>query len=305
MSNIGVTYNNPGNLTVNGPNSFLYAGQTGVYPSPNGFYYATFPDPQTGSAALNTYVQNNIGTDPNTSESTLGQALAYFLNGSQNGIQNTAANPNAVGYANGVAAATGIGLNTPFTSQDVNNPSLINSISAAIAQQEGTSSVYSNGGAASAANSVGSTNIFTEAYGGLMNFINANPSATGYGTDSSVLQSGLGNNLTQMYNNALGVFGVGSGSAGNISANTAAGQVSATSAGSASTGAGGSTGLFTGLTNWLTAQEKGFEGGIQPFLVRGGFGLVGAVLLIVGIVFLAASNKTVVQTVKTGAALLT
>ena len=142
MSNIGVTYNNPGNLTANG---IIYPGQTGVYSSPNGLSYATFGTPQAGSSALVSWLQNNLGTDTSNSLSTIGETLSYYLNGSYGPLSNTANNPNAVSYGNQVAANLGMDLNQPFTQAQLSDPSFLGQLGGAISQAEGTSSVYTFG----------------------------------------------------------------------------------------------------------------------------------------------------------------
>lgn len=81
---LGVSLNNPGNLTVNGPNSFLYSGQSGVH-SANGLYYAVFPDAQTGASALTSYITRNAGN-----YSSLSSFGNTYSGGDSNWINNVA-----------------------------------------------------------------------------------------------------------------------------------------------------------------------------------------------------------------------
>lgn len=106
---VGVKTNNPGNLTVTGPNSILYPGQTGVYQA-NGLNYAVFPDPQTGANALLNYLGNNVGQTPDLL-TTPSQLAGYYLNGDPDSIQPTAANPNPSSWLTTITKALGIGAN--------------------------------------------------------------------------------------------------------------------------------------------------------------------------------------------------
>lgn len=248
--NIGVTYNNPGNLTVNAPGQFLYPGQIGTYSSPNGLTYATFPTPQAGSGALVSWLQNNLGTDPATSLSNLGDTLGYYLNGSFNGVSNSANNPNAVSYAAGAAASLGLGLGQNFTAAQLADPSFLSQIGGAIAKQEGTSSVYSPGLSTS-------QSLWDQAVG-----IIDQPAA--------LLNDIFGGNTP-----------VGAGATQTAAQTTA--QANATG------------GLFGPLIDWFNGLIKGFETGVGGFLERGGFIIVGLILIAAGIIYIAASNKTVQQ----------
>ncbi len=124
---LGVTTNNPGNLTVNGPNSFLYTGQTGVTFA-NNLYYAKFPDAQTGANALTEYLTSNIGTNNDTSLTTPTQLANYYLNGpNSNGgnldapVQGTAANPYGANWLNTVLQYAGLQPNSQIKSSDIPN----------------------------------------------------------------------------------------------------------------------------------------------------------------------------------------
>lgn len=126
--NIGVQNDNPGNLTVFGPNSFLYAGQTGVS-SANGLYYAVFPDAQTGWNALVNYVSTHI----NNGWNTLGGFVSHYL-GNPN-LAPSAANPFPSQYLQTVSQTSGIGANANITSANAV------AIAQGIAKAEGTSSL--------------------------------------------------------------------------------------------------------------------------------------------------------------------
>jgi|SRR5579859_1705589 len=262
-NNIGVTYNNPGNLTV--APGVSYAGQTGVYHSPNGLNYAIFGSPQAGSAALDTYIANNIGTNPNTSESTIGQLLGFFLNGDNNGISNTSANPNAIGYVNAVSRATGLGLNDQFTSSQISDPGFIDRIAQAISTQEGTSNVFVPG-----------TNAQSQ--------VSANTNANSGNTS---------NGIFGFISNGLSNFA--SGIAGPVGAITS----SVTSQPSTT---GNNGGIFGPIIQWLNGAQAGIGASITGAVTRGGFGIVGIILLAAGIIFLVASNKTVVEVTKAAVA---
>lgn len=54
-------------------------------------------------------------------------------------------------------------------------------------------------------------------------------------------------------------------------------------------------GLFGPLIDWFNGLVKGFEEGVGGFLERGGFIIVGLILIAAGLVYIAASNKTVQQ----------
>lgn len=275
MPNIGLNTNNPGNLTVNGPGSFLYPGQTGVYSSGNGFNYASFGTPQAGSNALIGWLQNNLGTNPQTSLSNVGDTLGYYLNSGFNGVQNTPANPNAVGYAAGVASSLGMGLSDNFTATQLQDPNFLNQLGAAISKQEGTSSVFSPG---SVSPTSGGTNTVAQ-----------------YGSDAWYLNN-IPNAAQTFLNNALGMFGIASGAQGQVSQNTAGGAIGSGGQPSAAQGGTGG-GLFQPLIDWFNGLIKGFDSGVGGFLERGGFIIVGLILIAAGLLYLAVSNKTVQQVV--------
>jgi hypothetical protein len=130
MPNVGVTYNNPGNLTVGGPSSFLYGGQTGVYSSPNGLYYAEFGSPQAGYNALTNYISTHVANG----WTTLSQFVNNFVNGpnSSGAWLNTASGQN---YVAAVSNARGVSPNGSLVGVD---PNLI---AKGISQGEGTSSL--------------------------------------------------------------------------------------------------------------------------------------------------------------------
>lgn len=100
MANLALLNNNPGNLTVNSPNQILYPGQTGTYSSSNGLTFATFPNGETGFAALVDYVQRKI----NSGVSTVGGILQLF--GAPAAANHD--NPNPGSYTANFVAATGL-----------------------------------------------------------------------------------------------------------------------------------------------------------------------------------------------------
>lgn len=278
MANIGLTYNNPGNLTVTGPNSILYNGQTGVYSSPNGLFYAIFKDFQSGSAALDTYISNNIGTDPNTSESTIGQFLGYFLNGNNNAVENTTANPNSLGYLKGVEKATGLSGDQQFTTTEVHNPAFINSIAQAITTQEGTAGGYVPQGGSVAPNLLQSAeNVITG-------------SIADFGSNAQAIANATPGQLGVAAGMVPGQVGAGFSAAGSGAANAA------TAAGSS---------ILKPLTDWLTAQStafKNWETNTLPSAIeRSAIGIVALILIIVGIFFLADGPKAVAVAAKAAA----
>lgn len=131
MSNIGVITNNPGNLLTL-PGGGWYPGQTGVYHSPNGLSYPQFGTPAAGQAALLQWLQDNIGTDPNTSLTNLGEVASYYLNGSYDPLTNTTNNPHAASWLKTLEQATGLDATTPIT------PSMFPAIASGIEKAEGT-----------------------------------------------------------------------------------------------------------------------------------------------------------------------
>lgn len=124
--------NNPGDLTVLGPNDFEFTGQTGVYSSPNGLFYPQFSTPQYGYNALMEWLQNNVGTDPASSVTNLNELTGYYLNGNYSGVVATANNPYPQSWLNTVANASGL---SPF--QDISSSDLP-SIATGIMKAEGT-----------------------------------------------------------------------------------------------------------------------------------------------------------------------
>lgn len=129
MSNLGVANNNPGNLLAG---SDPYTGQTGVYHSPNGLSYAVFGTPQAGQNALLEWLQNNVGTNDNTSLTNLSEVASYFLNGSFDPLTSTANNPHASDWLHTVEGATGLSATAPIT------PSMFPAIASGIEKAEGT-----------------------------------------------------------------------------------------------------------------------------------------------------------------------
>lgn len=124
---------NPGDLTVFGPQSFLYPGQTGVFASPNGLYYAQFPDAQTGTNALVDYVQRHVSNG----WTNLNQFVFGYLGTSTP----NSANPAPQAYLNRVAQGSGIAAGGSLIGQDPL------SIARGIATGEGTLSVFAPGAA--------------------------------------------------------------------------------------------------------------------------------------------------------------
>lgn len=259
MSNIGVTYNNPGNLTVGGPNSYLYQGQSGVYNSSNGLSYAEFPDASTGTNALEQYISDNIGTNSNLLQNVQ-QFVGYFLNGNTSSVDNTPANPYAANYLQQVESAVGLGGSTNFTQSQVNSPSFIQALAGAVSKSEGTSSVF------------------------------APSSGSGF-------LSTIANDAVALNNSVLQGMGVNPAS-GAVSTNSAAGLVGS----AASSVASAASGPVASVEAWFNGMIKSFEGGIEGFLERGAFGIIGLILLAAGIVYLVSTNKTVQQVAKTAIA---
>lgn len=128
---VGSRINNPGNLTVTGPNSFLYAGQTGVY-SANGLYYAQFGTAQAGADALTSYIQRHV----NNGWNTLSRFTGGYLNGTPGSLGATSANPWPRNYLATLQGATGLGPNDPISS------SLFDELAIGITKAEGTSGTF-------------------------------------------------------------------------------------------------------------------------------------------------------------------
>lgn len=59
--------------------------------------------------------------------------------------------------------------------------------------------------------------------------------------------------------------------------------------------------IFQPVIDWFNGLIKGVEGGIQDTLARGGFAVLGIILLAAGVFILAANSKTVQGAVKTAA----
>lgn len=104
---IGVGANNPGDLTVFGPGSILYPGQTGTIAG-NGFNYATFPDQASGIAALENYITRHVANGWNT--------VSKFVYGFLGTSSANAANPHPQAYLSAFEKATGLGANSPLSS---------------------------------------------------------------------------------------------------------------------------------------------------------------------------------------------
>jgi len=78
------------------------------------------------------------------------------------------------------------------------------------------------------------------------------------------------------------------------------GSGTSTSSGTAAT-PGGATGLFAPIINWWNSFLSGIEGGIENAFARGGFAIVGIILLAAGIFILASNSKTVQSGVRAAA----
>jgi len=155
---IGLSLNNPGDLTVNGPNSFLYPGQSGVTPhtfkSGHTLYFASFPDPTTGFNALVNSIAGRIGRGFNTVTTLVHQ----FLGTPTSNVDN----PHVDNYITTVAATAGVGANDQLTTAQAQQ------IALGIAKAEGTSSIVplssastgNNGAGIGGAFGVGSVNGF-------------------------------------------------------------------------------------------------------------------------------------------------
>lgn len=130
-SNVGTTYNNPGNLTVNAPGQILYAGQSSTYSSPNGHVFAVFPDATTGYNALVSYIQRHVASGA----STVSQLVNLFDPGDLNTFVST----------------TGLSPSSSLVGVD---PGLV---AQGIAAAEGTTSILPNNVVAS--NTAGSTTV--------------------------------------------------------------------------------------------------------------------------------------------------
>ena len=271
MTAIGVRGNNPGDLTVTGPNSYLYDGQTGVYSSPNGLYYPTFGTPQAGGSALDTYINNNVGTDPNSSLTTPSEFASYYLNGSYGPLTSTTNNPHAQSWLSSFLSVIGIGANGNLASVPTAT------IAQGIQKAEGTTSLGTNifGGSVSNGQSLGNVGD-----GGILG-----GAETWISNEVSALQTG-GSFLAQN--------GVVAGAA--VLAGASPGAATANPVGAL----GGS--LFGPLIAWFNTQEAGFEAAIPNAVERWAIGLVAFVLIAAGLFFLVSGNKTV-QLVASRAAL--
>lgn len=122
----GVSLNNPGDLTVFGPGSILYPGQSGTWSGPT-FTYASFPDPTTGWNALVNYIQRHINSGWTT--------LAQFVNNFGGFKGNLSPGTPGGNYLAAVSQFSGIAPNA------VINPSEANAIAIGIAHGEGTTSL--------------------------------------------------------------------------------------------------------------------------------------------------------------------
>ncbi len=85
LASILAGFNNPGALTVTGANN--YAGQTGVYAAPNGLNYAQFASQAAGAAGVTSWLNNNTGTDPLSSYTTIGEAGNAYTGSTTGGAQ--------------------------------------------------------------------------------------------------------------------------------------------------------------------------------------------------------------------------
>lgn len=271
---LGVADNNPGNLTVTGPNSFAYAGQTGVQ-SANGLFYAVFGTAQAGAAALITWLQNNIGSNDSTSLTTPSELASYYLNGSFGPLQNTSANPAAGNYLSSLENSTGLGANGQLTSVP------INSIAAGIQKAEGNMALG---------------NLF-----GTPGTVSGSTAANSGGVIGSLEQSGA--NLVSGVQNDIAAFGTG---ANYISQNgVAAGAAvlaGANPTAAAANPAGSLTGqLFAPLISWFNQQEAGFEKALPNAVERWAFGIVAVLLIGIGLWYLMGGPQKVQVAVNTAA----
>lgn len=168
---IGIGINNPGDLTVTGPNSYLYPGQSGITPhtfqSGNTLYFAQFPDPITGFNAL----VNSIAGRINNGFNTVATLVYNYLGTSTN----NADNPYVANYVATVSNALGVQPNQTITASQAQQ------VAIGIAQAEGTSSIVpaSSSQATSSGSSVGAS------IGGLFN-----PGTPSNPTNSGVVTGG-------------------------------------------------------------------------------------------------------------------
>ncbi len=77
--------NNPGAVTATGNNDYI--GQTGTYSPGNGLTYATFGNPSDGLGAVAEWLNNNTGSNPATSYTTVSEAGNAYTGSSTGGSQ--------------------------------------------------------------------------------------------------------------------------------------------------------------------------------------------------------------------------
>lgn len=271
---LGVTYNNPGDLTVSSSNPNLYSseGQTGVYNSPNGLSYPTFGSVSSGYSALGDWLTSNVGTNDATSLTTPSELASYYLNGSYGGLSNTANNPAANNWLTAFDNFLGASPNSQLSGYSTNQ------LEGAIATAEGTVGGLGLPG----------LNGITAAPAGMTvaptgNNTIVNGAESWLGNEWSALTGGTGNLLNF---NPIAAGEVAGGST--VAAATAGGPSSA-------------TGILAPLVAAFNTFVSGFESGIQNAFARGGFAIVGILLLAAGIFILASNSKTVQSGVRAAA----
>lgn len=254
-SAIGLSINNPGDLTVNGPNSFLYAGQNGVtshtFASGHTLYFANFPDPTTGWNALVNSVAGRINRGFNTVTTLVHQFLGTPVSNVDN--------PHVGNYIAQVASTAGVGANDQLTSGQAQQ------IALGIAKAEGTSAIVPAAGSAAtnAGVAVGT------AVGGLFPSTASTPNNAGVVTGGQQVDPGSVITGIADYPAAF-LTGILGGNTSTTVTGAPANNAPIAQAG-ADTGAGVNTAVGQGvssLTNWLT-------GNLVVIAVIAGAGLLG------------------------------
>jgi len=77
--------NNPGAVTATSDSDYI--GQTGTYSPGNGLTYATFDNPTDGLGAIAQWLNNNTGTNPALSYTTVGEAGNAYTGSNTGGAQ--------------------------------------------------------------------------------------------------------------------------------------------------------------------------------------------------------------------------
>jgi hypothetical protein len=264
---IGITLNNPGDLTVLKPGQLLYPGQSGTGQG-NGLTYAQFPTADAGENALVDYVTRHIASGWTT--------LSQFVYGFLGTSTNNAANPHVQNYLNTVSQATGIAPNAVITSSEAS------AIAAGISKAEGTSSAFNFGAGASTV-------------GGNSSPVNSNPLVTGWDnleTGTSNLINGSGAGIGGALGASLGAT-INGGAAIPMAPQGLVNQASAATSQAAATLAA----PFTAISNQVTGIVNGFkawEANTLPSAIeRTAIGIVAIVLIIAGVFFLAGGPKIV------------